>query len=278
VRFSSARTPTPASRAGMQRRLSARSFDRQGSSYAMRSRRDDEHAGSSSPRDESARAGPRRVRPDDRTGAPAPGLNLWVAARFVRRTHSGTSVSAVSSPACKVGRPAHSCTPPWVSARSQACSSKLQQQVRDLARVNVPNRGRPGTNGAQRGALRHSASKGLGFRVPLAPRISPCQIHFQTLRAIWTPTLVAANCSSWIPREVSAPDGGSRKVCVVLLGPPASLVYVPSEEPYTRSLVTASAYTLPPVADWAHVPMQTVKAPLRRYGERPACIHRVGEW
>ena len=46
---------------------------------------------------------------------------------------------------------------------SQTCSSKLQQQARDLALLNAPIRGWPGTNGAQRGPLRHFPSNGLGF-------------------------------------------------------------------------------------------------------------------
>jgi hypothetical protein len=53
-------------------------------------------------------------------------------------------------------------------ASSQTCSSKLQQQARDLALLNAPIRGWPGTNGAQRGPLRHFSSNGL-CSSPLAP-------------------------------------------------------------------------------------------------------------
>jgi hypothetical protein len=49
-----------------------------------------------------------------------------------------------------------------VQARSQTCSSKLQQRARDLAITDALIHGWPGTNGAQRGALRHFATKGLG--------------------------------------------------------------------------------------------------------------------
>jgi hypothetical protein len=51
----------------------------------------------------------------------------------------------------------------------RTCSRKLQQQARDSAVPDQSLHGWPGKNDAQRGPLRHFASKGLGFRVPLAP-------------------------------------------------------------------------------------------------------------
>jgi hypothetical protein len=49
------------------------------------------------------------------------------------------------------------------SLLSRTCSSKLQQQERNLAVVDAIIRGWPGTNDAQGDILRHFANKRLGF-------------------------------------------------------------------------------------------------------------------
>ena len=58
---------------------------------------------------------------------------------------------------------------PGAQRPQRTCSRKLQQQTRNLAVPNAPIRSLLGANDAQRGPLRHFASKGLGVRVPLAP-------------------------------------------------------------------------------------------------------------
>jgi hypothetical protein len=60
------------------------------------------------------------------------------------------------------------------SGGSQTCSSRLQQQACDLALLNAPIRGWPGTNGAQRGPLRRFASSGLGFESLGSTPVSLC--------------------------------------------------------------------------------------------------------
>jgi hypothetical protein len=78
------------------------------------------------PRHESARARPARVRPDDRTGAPAPGLNVLVAACFVRRTLSGDDLDEEDSAS---RRPQHAT--PHVRTASLKDPGLLKERVED---------------------------------------------------------------------------------------------------------------------------------------------------
>jgi hypothetical protein len=86
------------------------------------------------------------------------------------RSSSRPRRSRQSTPLCGIGKRALPGRTVQRGPRQwRTCSSKVQQQKRNLAVVDATIRGWPGRNDAYRGPLHHFASKGLGVRVPLAP-------------------------------------------------------------------------------------------------------------